>query len=229
MKALRKNDERARLAVLMLYVMVALEAVSIVSSYLQYNLLVDMRNGVFVSQDQLEANDSREQIIAIVYLIAFIISIITFIQWFRRAYFNLHLRSTQLRHSEGWAAGAWFVPIFNLYAPVQIMLDLYEESKQVLKRAGFTEEYDLPKIFIGLWWTFWLLANFVSNIGNRFGADSYDVDSLINVTIGSIAANILSMAAAVLLILIIQKYSKVEPLLRDLRSEIDTIGQNVED
>lgn len=49
MKALRKNDERARLAVLMLYVMVALEAVSIVSSYLQYNLLVDMRNGVFVS------------------------------------------------------------------------------------------------------------------------------------------------------------------------------------
>lgn len=109
------------------------------------------------------------------------------------------------------------------------MMDLYEESKQVLKRAGFTEEYDLPKFFIGLWWTFWLLANFVSNIGNRFGADSYDVDSLINVTIGSIAANILSMAAAVLLILIIQKYSKVEPLLRDLRSEIDTIGQNVED
>lgn len=228
MEKLKKNEDRANIAVVLLYVMVGIEIISAVSSYLQYNLLNGMRNGIFVSESAANANDTREQIIAIVYLIVFFISIITFIQWFRRAYYNLHLRTQQLRHSEGWAAGAWFVPIFNLYAPVQIMLDLYEESKSVLRKAGFTEEFDLPKILIGFWWALWLLSNIVSNFSSRLGDDNFEIDKLINSTIGSIVSNILSIGAAILLITIIRKYSKVEPLLRDMRSEIDSIGQNEE-
>lgn len=229
MKKLRKNDDRAKIAMALLYVMVGIEIIAAISGYLQYNLLNDMRNGVFVSESAANANDIREQIIAIVYLIVFFVSIITFIQWFRRAYFNLHMRSTQLRHSEGWAAGAWFVPIFNLYAPVQIMTDLYEESKNVLRKAGYTEEFDLPKVLIALWWVLWLLSNIVSNFSSRINDQEIDLDKLANATIGSIVSHVLSIGAAILLIMIIKKYNKVEPLLSEMKSEIDSIGQNDED
>ena len=45
----------------------------------------------------------------------------------------------------------------------------------------------------------------------------------------AIFAHLLSLGAAITLIFVIQKYAKVEPLLSDLRSEIDSIGQNTED
>ena len=81
---------------------------------MQYDLLQTVANGGFISDEAVEANDTRESFLGIIYLIAYIISGITFIMWFRRAYFNLHQKVSWLNHSEGWAAGCWFVPIVNL-------------------------------------------------------------------------------------------------------------------
>lgn len=228
MKKLRDNSERARLAVVMLYVMAGLDFLSAISSFLQYRLLVNLKNGDFISQDAIQMNDGRESILAFVYLLVFIATAVIFIKWFRRAYYNLHLRSSRLRHSEGWAAGAWFVPIFNLYAPVQIMTDLYEESRTVLKKAGFTEKFDLPMNLVGFWWAMWILSNIVTNVSVRF-LDAENIGSLIGATLGSMVGHLLSLGAAILLVQVIQKYAKVEPLLNIMQSEIDSIGQEVSD
>jgi hypothetical protein len=228
MKKLRDNSERARLAVVMLYVMAGLDFLSAISSFLQYRLLVNLKNGDFISQDAIQMNDGRESILAFVYLLVFIATAVIFIKWFRRAYYNLHLRSSRLRHSEGWAAGAWFVPIFNLYAPVQIMTDLYEESRTVLKKAGFTEKFDLPMNLVGFWWAMWILSNIVTNVSVRF-LDAENIGSLIGATLGSMVGHLLSLGAAILLVQVIQKYAKVEPLLNNMQSEIDSIGQEVSD
>src|SRR5687768_5404427 len=105
---LRPNADRAKNAILLIWVVTALEVISFVSGYMQYNLLVSVQNGGEISDSTATANDLREQIIGIVLLIATVASIITFIQWFRRAYFNLHMQMNGLTWSEGWAAGAWF-------------------------------------------------------------------------------------------------------------------------
>ena len=109
MTSLRKNTDRAKLAVVMLSVMVGLDVLSAISSFMQYQLLSDFRDGVFFSEADGAANDLRESIIGAVYTLFYIVTVVVFIQWFRRAYFNLHLRTQNLRHSEGWAAGAWFI------------------------------------------------------------------------------------------------------------------------
>jgi len=228
MTSLRKNTDRAKLAVVMLSVMVGLDVLSAISSFMQYQLLSDFRDGVVFSEADGAANDLRESIIGAVYTLFYIVTVVVFIQWFRRAYFNLHLRTQNLRHSEGWAAGAWFIPIFNLYAPVQIMMDLYKASRNVLRKAGFTEELDLPTNLVSIWWALWVLGSIMSNINTRMVL-SENLDSLVNGSMIAVFAHLLSLGAAITLIFVIQKYAKVEPLLSDLRSEIDSIGQNTED
>ena len=117
MENLKPNGQRAKTAITMIWVVLILEIISLISGYLQYDLLQILANGGDVSMEAADSNDLREQAISIVYLITFVISGVTFIQWFRRAYFNLHSKVNHLSHTEGWAAGSWFVPIINLYRP----------------------------------------------------------------------------------------------------------------
>ncbi|AYN04196.1 DUF4328 domain-containing protein [Flavobacterium sp. 140616W15] len=134
MEELRPNEQRAKNAMLLIWIVLSINIVSLISNFLQYNLLHTVANGGFITPDEANANDSTQQIILIIYLIFFIISGVTFIQWFRRAYYNLHLKVDNLSHSEGWAAGCWFVPIISLYRPLQIMKELYNDSDFYLSK-----------------------------------------------------------------------------------------------
>jgi Domain of unknown function (DUF4328) len=54
---------------------------------------------------------------------------IAFLPWFFRAYSNLgRLGVAHLRYRRGWAIGAWFVPILNLFRPKQIANDIDRAS-----------------------------------------------------------------------------------------------------
>lgn len=105
MENLKPNEQRAKNAVTLIYIVLALEIMALISGYFQYDLLQTAANGGEVSTLWANSNDIREQTIAIVYLIAYVISGVTFIQWFRRAYYNLHLQVRYLSHDEGWASG----------------------------------------------------------------------------------------------------------------------------
>lgn len=59
-----------------------------------------------------------------------------------------------LRHSTGWAIGAWFVPFLNLVRVPQIAADLYRVGR-TSPRAG---------LIIGGWWFLWLLDGFASRM-----------------------------------------------------------------
>lgn len=48
---------------------------------------------------EISANDIREQSLAVLMIFALLVSAATFIQWFRRAYFNLHQRCENLMYS----------------------------------------------------------------------------------------------------------------------------------
>ncbi len=104
MENLRPNERRAKNATILIWIVLIMEIAAFVSHFFQYILLQSAANGEAISMEYATSNDLRERIIAIIYLIVFLVSAFTFIQWFRRAYFNLHLRVNYLSHSEGWAA-----------------------------------------------------------------------------------------------------------------------------
>jgi hypothetical protein len=229
MKTLKPNGQRAKNAIILIWIILVLDVLSLISGYFQYDLLSTVANGGFISPVQATLNDLREQIIAILYLLASIVSAIMFIQWFRRAYFNLHLHVDYLLHPEGWAAGSWFVPIVSFYRPYQIMKELYEESIELLEKRGI----HIPNIsmnYISVWWAFWILSSIFGQIILRITLKSNTVDDYIFTTICSMIQNIVNIPLALLAIQVIKNYAKLEPHLFELKeeekvkNEVQTLG-----
>ncbi len=212
---LRPNEKRAKNAILLILIVLIVEIISILSSYLQYNLLLSAQRGDYISEESALGNDSREMIVGIVYIIVFILSGITFIQWFRRAYFNLHGKAPFLSYDEGWAAGSWFVPIINLFRPYQIMKELYVETKNVLERNGISLNSDLSTNHLGLWWTLWIISGILGQIIFRLSRGAETLDQLINLTLAGMIVGLIGIPLALVTIKVVKDYSKAEPLLND--------------
>lgn len=213
MEELRPNEQRAKNAMLLIWIVLSISIVSLISNFLQYNLLHTVANGGFITPDEANANDSTQQIILIFYLIFFFISGITFIQWFRRAYYNLHIKVDNLSHSEGWAAGSWFVPIICLYRPLQIMKELYNDTDFYLSEKGINIGKNFATGALTLWWTLWIINNVLGQIIYRYTSDATSIDQLTTSTILNIIDKVIEIPLALITIKIIKDYSQIEPLL----------------
>ena len=217
MQDLKPNEQRSQNAILLIWIALVLNCISLISSYFQYDLLQTAANGGEISTESITSNDNREQAIGIIQLIVFAVSAITFIQWFRRAYFNLHLRVNHLSHSEGWAAGCWFVPIINLFRPYQIMKELFQATHFFLKRNEVHTTEQLSTASLGLWWTFWIIDRFFGQFVLKYSLKADTIDELTTSTIAQIISNGIGIVLAIITINIITEYSKLEPLIHKVK------------
>ncbi len=219
MENLKPNGQRAKNAIILIWIVLALEIISLISGYFQYDLLQSAANGAKISLETAIANDARERIIGILFLIAYIISAVTFIQWFRRAYFNLHQKVSNLALSEGWAAGSWFVPIVNLYQPYQIMKELYRETSELLIRKGIIVDSNLKANSIGIWWTLWIITNLIGQSVFRYSMQAKSIDELTISTVAGMIGKIVGIPLALITIKVIKDYSNIETLLTEVKDE----------
>ena len=217
MQDLKPNEQRSQNAILLIWIALAMNCISLISSYFQYDLLQTAANGGEISTEYATSNDDREQAIGIIQLIVFVVSAITFIQWFRRAYFNLHLRVNHLSHSEGWAAGCWFVPIVNLFRPYQIMKELFQETQLFLKRNEVHTREHLSMPSLSLWWTFWIINWFVGRFVLKYSMKAETIDELTRSTIAQIISNGIGIILAIITINIIAEYSKLELVMHKVK------------
>ena len=214
---LRPNAQRAKLAMFMLGVMLLLDAVSGFSSYLQLGMLNDFKEGFYVSDEAIAANDTREQLIGVVYLIFLIVSAVFFIQWFRRAYYNLQVRTGRCEHSEGWAAGSWFVPIISLYRPFHIMKEMDHKTSQLITKLS-GKEVTTNSVLIGFWWTLWIITNYLGNYVLKMGFKEETLDNFISSTKIEMINSFLGIPLAVLAYLVVQNYAQKEADLVELEA-----------
>lgn len=219
MEKLRPNEQRSRLAILFVWIAFAIEMASLISGYFQYDLLKSIQNGGAVTIEEANANDNRELIIAILNMIVFIISAITFIRWFRRAYYNLHQLVSSLSHTEGWAAGAWFVPIVSLYLPYQIMKELYKKTKHLLLQSNSDMPVYLSITSVGIWWTLWIIQNIIGQVAFRVTMNAETIDGYILGSLFNIVSSILFIPLTLVTIKVIKDYAAVEPLLQKVVTE----------
>jgi len=217
MQDLKPNEQRSQNAILLIWIALAMNCISLVSSYFQYDLLQTAANGGEISAEDITSNDNREQAIGIIQIIIFIISAITFIQWFRRAYFNLHLRVNHLSQPEGWAAGCWFMPIINLFRPYQIMQELFQATHFFLKRneVHTREHFSMPSL--SLWWTFWIIDRFVGQFVFKYAMKADTIEELTTSTIAQLISNGIGIVLAIITINIITEYSKLELVMHKVK------------
>ncbi|MCZ8198189.1 MAG: DUF4328 domain-containing protein [Flavobacterium sp.] len=209
---IKPNADRAKYAIIAILVVMCINIVASVSSYFQWQLLLDYKNGMALTDELSSANNLRQEIIRFVFLIAFITSIVFFILWFRRAYYNLQVRTGNCRHSDGWAAGSWFVPIICLYRPYQIMKELAEETTSLLSIAS-GKEVKSDSDVISIWWVLWIFTNYIVKYGMNWAFKGESIDNLINGTLLAIANNLLGIPLAIITVFMIKKYAAKETAL----------------
>lgn len=209
---LKPNQKRSKIAITLIWICLIVYLFSFFSSFLQYRLLTQISIGIQIADDILEQNDVREQLIMLVTFIVNIISAVTFIQWFRRAYFNLHSLVPNLTFTEGWAAGSWFVPMISFFRPYQIMVELYNTTIEKLEERKLIENKNFNISFLKLWWALWILV-FVIDLKRLVISRTDMIDSLLKNTIIDMFQCIVYIPLSLLTIKVIKEYSNFENIL----------------
>lgn len=218
----RPNNKRARFAVICLYLWLGIEILGLLWS------LIIMKEMVFVSgyvitddvMNKLYLCFIIEVVFEAIYFVITVIGIISFIRWFRRAYFNLHLKVPSLQFGEGWAAGAWFIPLLNLIRPFRIMIEMERETDQLLKQSlpAFVPENNMFRI--RWWWGLVVTSAVIRFFGTGFAC--FIVSEFEELFLDSFIKALLSLIfipTALIMIRILKSYHRKEVLLSDLEDQ----------
>lgn len=222
--SLKNNEKRSKTAILLIWIVLTLALITLISDYLQYELLQAITNGESITQETAEANDMRQRIVAIIFIVFWIISAITFIQWFRRAYYNIHTKVANLSYPDRWAASVWFIPIINLYRPYQIMKELFQETTNLLNNKIGEYSENNKTYILGFWWALWITHNVIDGIIFRMKTET--ITEITSSTELNMIGSIIMIPLALITIKMIKGYSSMEPLLFALENE-SVVGRTI--
>ena len=150
-----------------LYAILAICFFSIVSNFMQINLLNDYFLDSLYSYDEFillsDKNDIRVGIISLLYSILLFLSIILIGRWLYVSAKNNHLYEVKnLKFKPGWAIGWYFIPFANLIMPYRSMKETYKASFKRDDWESISVPYDIP-----IWWITWLITNILFNVSSR--------------------------------------------------------------
>ncbi|MEU9165960.1 DUF4328 domain-containing protein [Streptomyces sp. NPDC048424] len=168
--------------------------------------LLDWEGGfAYASMDDWDAADARYQRAWTFQGQAAIVCGIVFIAWFHRMYRNaVALAPDRLRTGTGWAIGAWFVPLFNLWQPFRIALDMWAvcvpapASAPAVTPAPGQPAKAAKAVFwpVGLWWGLFV----TSGVFNQYTLWAYDraesIPDLRDAVVQLMVGDVLDLAAA---------------------------------
>ena len=215
---LRPNKDRSNRLILVLWIYTACTLLESISDISQYFLLKRIEAGNF-DMREIDANDTRQSIVGIVMVLLYIGVAIVFIQWFRRAYYNLHQLSKNLSFSEGWAAGAWFVPIMNLGRPFNIIKEMMSVSENMLTQANLIREDKRRRYSVGIWWTLWIAISILADVNARIQVKSDNITVLMNSTLADVVLAFAYIPLTIFTVRMIKYYAELENYLPQLNTD----------
>lgn len=197
---------RAKWVVRLLVVGIVIDLIAVGSDVFERAFIERVESGELVTESEAEANDVRQGIVGGIQGAVFILTAAFFIAWFHRAYTNLRaLGASSLRFGPGWAVGAWFVPILNIWRPKQIANDIWRGSNPVLPREAADAWQDpVPPLFM-FWWLAYLLGQSIYSAATRLSLRADDIPELKTVSSLLIAGDILWAIAGVLALAVVYR------------------------
>lgn len=223
-KLIRDNTLRSKHVLILFAVLAGIDVLSIGLSSYQNSVLKAYEIGEY-SDDYITNLDSATMFLGILQFICIITIIVLFIKWFRRAYGNLIRLEIKMDYTENGAVWGYFIPFVNWVRPVKTMKEIFIKTQKAIKQYDSTLVLESSTTFIGAWWLIYIangvIGNFASKAMNRASTIDEFVDAN-NIYIVSDLVDILSIALAVI---VVQKISKLELLLKNIDTSLSLIDQ----
>ena len=152
---------------LFLYAHIAVSLAALVSGYVEYEMLIAMREGAYESQEALvsaaEANDTRQGLVGLVQFPVIVVSGVLILRWIHRSNWNARaLGAKNMQFTPGWSIGWYFVPFANLWKPYQAMKEIWQASINAKDWRSQTVQG-----ILGWWWSLWIVYSISGNASFR--------------------------------------------------------------
>ncbi len=219
---LRPNTKQAENAIIGLKCVLIMEFVSIFFLYLEYSLLSSVSSKP-TSEEAINANYDQQQFFSIISLFVYFISIVTFLKWFRRAYYNLGIRVSSLSCSNIRAAISWFIPIVSIYKPYQILKEMYRKTNYLLVQRYPETEGILPMKLLHVWWFFYIVLNIIAFILTYLYLNIDSVKDILTINGINTAFSLVNISLSILTIKVVRRYAEAERLMARIRDENNEI------
>lgn len=213
---LKDNSERAKQLVIVFYAYMGFLVIALISGIMELSLLYDFRDGVPIDPIEADNNDLRQGVIGIVQMGGYIVTIIFFLNWFRRAYGNINRIGIQTKFSEKMSIWAFFIPFISLYRPYQIMKEIWVQIQVKIRDLSPGYFVERSSTLMSIWWAFFLFNNFLGNLAFRLARRADTVEQLITSSQLYFISDLLQVLEAYLVILLIQKISGLEIKLKSV-------------
>ena len=190
-----------------IYISIAISIASMLSSWMQYDLLSGYENGRISYSEFLslaDSNDIRESLVSFALLCTFIISHLIGGLWINHAaHFSNTLVDEKPPISPGWSVGWYFIPIAFLWKPYQAMTQLYRISLNPKQWNSIDNPAILP-----IWWSLWIVSSISASIMTRLYLNAEELSAIQTVSLVDLILTTVDIALAFVFLRIAQEISK---------------------
>lgn len=188
----------------MVYTQAGVALISLFSDLAQLALLGSSN----VTEVSAAANDARQQIVGIIYLLVYVATAIVFLTWINRANKNCHGFTSGMEFTSGWAIGWYFVPFANLIKPFQAMSEIWRVSHDPVNWKSAN-----PPALLRWWWGLWLISGFVGQASFRMSMGAESLSELEAATTVSMISALMDFPLCVVAAVMVGKIFKAQKSL----------------
>lgn len=224
-QSLKPNQKRAQWAYTLILLVVIFRILMTSMGLVAMQAYKDAQLGMLSASNNYQMLLICTSIFSMLYIACFLTSMVTFILWFRRAYYNISMKSNSLNDSPGAAAYSWFIPLLNLGRPFVMMKEMHNETSEILELNQVEVPFKLSITRVNLWWTLWIVCLVLGSLENNLAGDGDTIESYTLQLKWEVAILIFYIPLSILAIKMIRDYSKIEPLLKDVPDLHDAPAQ----
>jgi hypothetical protein len=152
------NQERAKFTIIFFRVILVVNLLALVLNISTFRSVNDMGD---VSKTALFVNG----LFGLFSFFPYAVLGIFFLLWMSRAYQNLYRSDVgKLEFSSGWAVGAWFIPLANLFMPCSLMDEIWNKTQLAYRKEQPFEKKKSTLVFY--WWFAYIFAGIVAVIAS---------------------------------------------------------------
>ncbi len=205
---LKNNDPYKKLVFVAILLLVIVASANFVTQLLVDLNIKAIRSGVDIDLEILQLWSELNAFTILMWFFAQLFLIITLILWTKRIYSNYKKFHIITAYSENIAALSWIIPILCLYAPLQVMIELFKGTKKTIAQRNKHLEADLNTHLLTYWWisfVVFLIIKQATSYLTIYGSNQLMTFSFLQL--------LTCIAFAILTVKVIQEYAAAEETL----------------